>query len=156
MSAAVNYTIAVPEADLSIVVFDSPRACPSYMSAPYGDCNELCMLQLAQLGCTNATEREGAPTCFLEHVRWLNATLAALTTKWKFVAAHHPIDQEASPQSDQRPPTCRAISARPPAAAHHQRPPIPATPLTRAPHPPWAPGNLAPTPRRTSSSSCRR
>ena len=124
MSAAVNYTIAVPEADLSIVVFDSPRACPSYMSAPYGDCNELCMLQLAQLGCTNATEREGAPTCFLEHVRWLNATLAALTTKWKFVAAHHPIDQEASPQSDQRPPT-RApltISARPTRIAAHPRP----------------------------------
>ena len=79
---------------MSIVVFDSPRACPSYMSPPYGDCNELCMLQLADLGCTNATEKPGAPRCFLEHVAWLNKTLAGLTTRWKFVAAHHPIDQE--------------------------------------------------------------
>ena len=93
-SAAVNFTLTVPEADMSIVVFDSPRACPSYMSAPYGDCNELCMIQLAELGCTNATEAEGKPHCFLEHVQWLNETLAGLTTRWKFVAAHHPIDQE--------------------------------------------------------------
>ena len=93
-SAFTNYTLSVPEADLSIVVFDSPRACPSYMSAPYGDCTELCMLQLAELGCTNATEHAGAPHCFLDHVRWLNETLAGLTTRWKLVAAHHPIDQE--------------------------------------------------------------
>lgn len=93
-SEFLNYTISVPQVDLSIVVFDSPRGCPSYMSAPYGDCTELCMLQLAEHGCTNATDRPGAPRCFLDHVRWLNETLAALTTKWKFVAAHHPIDQE--------------------------------------------------------------
>jgi hypothetical protein len=41
-----NYTLRVPEADLTIVFIDTPRACPSYMSSPYGDCNENCMLQL--------------------------------------------------------------------------------------------------------------
>ena len=93
VTAATNYTISVPEADLSIVVIDSPRGIPSYMSAPYGDCNELCMVQLAALGCTNSSELPAAPQCMLAHVAWLNRTLAALTTKWKFVALHHPIDE---------------------------------------------------------------
>ena len=93
VTAATYYTISVPEADLSIVVIDSPRGIPSYMSAPYGDCNELCMVQLAALGCTNSSELPAAPQCMLAHVAWLNRTLAALTTKWKFVALHHPIDE---------------------------------------------------------------
>jgi hypothetical protein len=90
---ATNYTLSFPEADLSIVVVDSPRGIPSYMSAPYGDCNELCMIQLAAVGCTNATEVPSAPACLLAHAAWLNATLAALTTRWKLVALHHPIDE---------------------------------------------------------------
>ena len=92
-----NGTLTVPEADLSIVFVDTPRACPSYMKAPYGDCNENCMLQLANLTdgmpCTEATSLP----CWLSHVAWLNATLAGLTTKWKFVAGHHPIDDEHMP-----------------------------------------------------------
>ena len=64
------------------------------MSAPYGDCNELCMLQLASpvsgMPCTNAT----ALPCWLSHLQWLNSTLASSTTRWKFVAGHHPIDAE--------------------------------------------------------------
>ena len=51
------------------------------------------MLQLAAIGCTNSSELPAAPQCLLAHVAWLNATLAALTTKWKFVAAHHPLDE---------------------------------------------------------------
>ena len=89
-----NYSLVIPEADLTIVFVDTPRACPSYMSKPYGDCNELCMLQLANLTegmpCTNAT----ALPCWLSHVSWLNDTLAAATTTWKFVAGHHPISDE--------------------------------------------------------------
>lgn len=85
-----HYVLAVPEADLSIVFIDTPRACPSYMTAPYGDCNELCAEQLAAVGCTAAT----ATACFESHLAWLNATLAGLTTRWKFVAGHHPIDAE--------------------------------------------------------------
>ncbi len=71
---------------MTIVFVDTPRACPSYMKAPYGDCNENCMLQLANntvgMPCTEATSLE----CWLSHVAWLNETLAAVTTKWKFVA----------------------------------------------------------------------
>ncbi len=48
------------------------------------------MTQLAEVGCTNTT----AVPCFLDHVSWLNETLAGITTKWKFVAGHHPIDAE--------------------------------------------------------------
>lgn len=98
--AGMNYTLTIPEADLSIVFVDSPRACASYMSAPYGDCNENCMLQLANISargggmsCTNAT----SVPCWESHVEWLNATLAGLTTKWKFVAGHHPITDEHMP-----------------------------------------------------------
>lgn len=90
---ATNYTVVVPEADLTIVVVDSPRACPSYMSAPYGDCTEQCMLQLAAVGCTNKTDVK----CWTDHVRWVNETLAAANTTWKFVAGHHPIDEENMP-----------------------------------------------------------
>lgn len=93
-SARTNGTLVIPEADLTIVFVDTPRACPSYMKAPYGDCNELCMLQLANLTegmpCTEAT----ALPCWLSHVAWLNATLAQVQTKWRFVAGHHPIDDE--------------------------------------------------------------
>jgi hypothetical protein len=60
------------------------------MTAPYGDCTELCAVQLAEVGCTNTTD----VPCFLDHVAWLNETLAGITTKWKFVAGHHPIDAE--------------------------------------------------------------
>ena len=90
---ATNYTISIPEADMTIVMVDTPRACPSYMSKPYGDCTEECMLQLAEVGCTNTTSVE----CWLGHVAWLNATLAGITTTWKLVAGHHPIDQEHMP-----------------------------------------------------------
>lgn len=85
-----NYTLSVPEADLTVVFIDTPRGCPSYMSAPYGDCNELCMEQLAQVGCTNSS----ALACWLDHVAWLNSTLQSITTTWKIVAGHHPISQE--------------------------------------------------------------
>ena len=98
--ADTNYTLVVPEADLSIVFVDTPRACPSYMAAPYGDCNENCMLQLANISargggadCTRAT----AVACWESHLGWLNATLAGLTTKWRFVAGHHPITDENMP-----------------------------------------------------------
>ena len=98
--ARMNYTLTVPEADLTLVFVDSPRACPSYMTAPYGDCNENCMLQLANISargggvsCTAAT----AVACWESHLAWLNATLAAATTKWKFVAGHHPITDEHMP-----------------------------------------------------------
>lgn len=87
---ATNYTLAVPEADLTFIFIDSPRACPSYMTAPYGDCTELCAVQLAEVGCTAAN----ALPCFLEHVAWLNSTLAATTTTWKIVVGHHPISDE--------------------------------------------------------------
>lgn len=95
-----NGTLSIPEADLTIIFVDTPRACPSYMSKPYGDCNELCMLQLSNLtegglgmSCTNTTSLP----CWLSHMEWLNATLAGVTTKWKFVAGHHPIDDEHMP-----------------------------------------------------------
>ena len=96
-NARVNGSLVIPEADLTIVFVDTPRACPSYMKAPYGDCNELCMLQLANLTdgvpCTYNTSLP----CWLSHVAWLNSTLAAVTTKWKFVAGHHPISDEHMP-----------------------------------------------------------
>jgi len=95
--AYVNGTLVFPEADLTVVFVDTPRACPSYMSAPYGDCNENCMLQLANLTdgmpCTNTTSLP----CWLSHMGWLNATLAKVTTKWRFVAGHHPITDEHMP-----------------------------------------------------------
>ena len=93
----VNGTLLIPEADLAIVFVDTPRACPSYMTAPYGDCNENCAKQLANLTdgmpCTAATSLP----CWLSHMQWLNATLQGLTQKWKFVAGHHPIDDEHMP-----------------------------------------------------------
>ena len=96
-NARLNGSLVLPEADATIVFVDSSRACPSYMTAPYGDCNALCAAQLANLTqgqpCTAAT----ALPCWLSHVAWLNETLAGVTTKWKFVAGHHPIDDEHMP-----------------------------------------------------------
>ncbi len=92
--AHMNGTHVVPEADMTIVFVDTPRACPSYMKAPYGDCNENCMLQLANNTVGMPCTEETALPCWLSHVAWLNETLAGVTTKWKFVAGHHPIDDE--------------------------------------------------------------
>jgi hypothetical protein len=45
------------------------------------------------MSCTNAT----SVPCWESHLLWLNQTLAGITTKWKFVAGHHPITDEHMP-----------------------------------------------------------
>lgn len=86
-----NYTLVVPEADLTFFFIDTSRGCPSYMKSPYGDCNDKCAKQLAALAdCTPTT----AITCWTAHLAWLDSALAAATTTWKVVAGHHPVSSE--------------------------------------------------------------
>lgn len=88
-----NYTIEVPSADLTFFFLDTSRGCPSYMSAPYGDCNARCAAQLASLaGCTPAS----ADACWAAHLGWLDGALRAggATSRWKFVIGHHPVSSE--------------------------------------------------------------
>lgn len=90
---ALNYTQAFPDLDLTVVYLDTCRSQPSYMKAPFGDCNGECAKQLADVGCTSSTYTD----CWGAHNEWLDKTLKSIKTTWKFVLGHHPIDEGAMP-----------------------------------------------------------